>query len=63
MKKIVSVLMAGALLAAAGISASAETVSTMPGSASAEITGNYVDLSTCPTVYSVDLEWKSLEFT
>lgn len=58
-KKIASVLMATALLAAAGISASAETV---PSTPSHDVMGTYTDSSTANTVYSVDVEWGAMKF-
>lgn len=58
-KKIASVLMATALLAAAGISASAETV---PSNPSHDVMGTYTDSSTAKTVYSVDVKWGAMKF-
>lgn len=58
-KKIASVLMATALLAAAGISASAETV---PSTPSRDVMGTYTDSSTANTVYSVDVKWGAMKF-
>lgn len=58
-KKIASVLMATALLAAAGISASAETI---PSNSSHDVMGTYTDSSTANTVYSVDVEWGAMKF-
>lgn len=58
-KKIASVLMATALLAAAGISASAETV---PSNPSHNVMGTYTDSSTANTVYSVDVKWGAMKF-
>lgn len=60
-KKIASVLMATALLAAAGISASAKTV-TVPSNPSHDVMGTYTDFSTADTVYSVDVEWGAMKF-
>lgn len=65
-KKIASVLMATALLAAAGISASAEettTITELGGTSSADVTGTYSNTVTTPTVYNVEIEWEKLEFS
>lgn len=65
-KKIASVLMATALLAAAGISASAEettAITELGGTSSADVTGTYSNTVTTPTVYNVEIEWEKLEFS
>ena len=61
-KKIASVLMATALLAAAGISASAETITELNGTITTDVTGTYSDTSTKPYVYSVDVQWGAMKF-
>ncbi len=65
MKKIISIVLAIAMIAALSVTAFAATVETVPGTDSADV--NVVidgdSLVNVDTVYSVDVTWDSLDFT
>lgn len=62
-KKLLSVLIAIAMVSSLSVTAFAATVTEDGGESSADVKGTYVAGKTTPTVYSVDVAWGSMEFT
>ena len=64
MKKIISFVLAAAMLISLGITAFAADIEAADGSASGEVTATYVpSTSVGGTVFSVDVTWTNLQFT
>lgn len=61
MKKILSLILAVALVMAVGATAYAATIST--GNQSIDVEAKYQDSITTATVYSVDVTWGAMQFT
>ena len=62
-KKITAALLAGAILTASAVSVSATTYDRVPSYSSHSVKGSYVANVSAETVYSVDIDWGSMEFT
>lgn len=64
-KKLTAALLAGAILTASAVSASAVSVNQnkVPSVNSTPVKGTYVANVSAETVYSVDINWGSMEFT
>ena len=61
MKKITALILALTLVMSMSITAFATTVGT--GDQDIDVKGKYLDNSTTPTIYSVDVTWGAMEFT
>lgn len=61
MKKITALILALTLVMSMSITAFATTVDT--GDQDIDVKGKYLDNSTTPTIYSVDVTWGAMEFT
>lgn len=61
MKKITALILALTLVMSMSITAFATTIGT--GDQDIDVKGKYLDNSTTPTIYSVDVTWGAMEFT
>ena len=63
MKKLITVILAAAMLCTMSLTAFAATVTTGTGSDSADVKGTYQAGTPGSTVYRVDISWGAMEFT
>lgn len=63
MRKLLSVVLAVAMICALAITANADTLDTSSNTASKDVTATYVAGQKAATVYSVDVAWGDLKFT